>query len=105
MSGFVISGIVHAVALGAFFLSIAYELYALLKGTIAEACLTWQRKAIDRHLAQHGLSHDQVLPTLMQLEFFSIECGGEIWVFRRGENSSFTLLPKTGQQSTLTEQE
>ena len=75
-------------------LVVAYLGYAEAKHCLVNVCLKWQRYWINRHLAKHGISHDQVLPALMQLESFSFECGGQFWTFRRGANGAFDVVLK-----------
>ncbi len=81
-------------------LVLAYLGYAEARNCLIGVRLKWQRYWINRHLARHGIAHDQVLPALMQLESFSFECGGEICTFRRGENSTFDLVPREKTDTT-----
>ena len=75
-------------------LVLAYLGYAEARNCLIGVRLKWQRYWINRHLARHGIAHDQVLPALMQLESFSFECGGQIWTFRRGANGAFDVVLK-----------
>ncbi len=98
MSGttfFVLSLIIQA----AFLLYMAYGIYADVRHALMCVRLKWQRFLINRHLARHGIAHEQVLPALMELDAFSFECGGEIWTCRRGENGKYDF---TRKQETAT---
>lgn len=84
-------------------LVLAYLGYAEARNCLIGIRLKWQRYLINRHLARHGIAHDQVLPALMQLESFSFECGGEICTFRRGENGRFDFTRKEDAQTPTVE--
>ena len=83
----------------AFLLPVGYEIYAEARKALMSVRLMWQRYLINRHLAKHGIAHDQVLPALMQLESFSFEVGGQVWTCRRGENGKYDFTPKASVQA------
>jgi hypothetical protein len=78
----------------AYVLAVAYLAYAEARKCLVNVCLKWQQYAMNRRLAKHGIAHDQVLPALMELDAFSFECGGEIWICRRGENGKYDFTRK-----------
>ncbi len=84
----------------AYVLALAYRGYAEARNCLMTVRLKWQRYVINRHLAKHGIAHDQILPALMQLEAFSFECGGQILTLRRDADGNFDVVLKKNVEVT-----